>query len=79
MTLRARFTSGGNRAHLIDAVLSGNYDPAGGYWTSRCGLFGHFVPDRHLPLCQRCRTASHLDEQPPHPGQAASLPLLEDA
>ncbi len=67
MTLRAVFT-GRQRVHLLDAVLPDTY--AGGYWTARCGLFGHFTPDdgARRPTCRRCqRESGEVLDEPEYP------------
>lgn len=59
--------------HWLDCVLRDRayrLSPieAGGYWVSRCGIRGHFLPvlHRHVkpaPWCKRCQAMSPRDNQ----------------
>ena len=57
--------------HWVDAVsVQRPYDApgAGGYWTSRCGIGGHFTAALHRrssgPWCRRCQGLPRRDTQP---------------
>ena len=71
-SISAQLTGASHGAvHWVDAVsVSRPYDAprAGGYWTSRCGVGGHFTACLHrrvdAPWCRRCAKLPERDQQP---------------
>ena len=71
LTTRSR-----GKIHWLDGVLvdsayvrrQGRSPAAGGYWTSRCGIQGHYTPILHRrstgDWCKRCRALGSRGVQP---------------